>query len=160
MMLHQSTAKKPLFMPGHDDDLPDDKTSQGRSRDTDTGLHPRVLIVEDEGLVALNIEGALAEAGFDIVGILDTEDEAVTAAQRLQPDVVLLDITLREGDGISAAKRIRQSVETLIIFISGNSDLGTLAAADEVGPAAFIRKPFISETLAKSVADAIGRKSN
>ena len=160
MLHHQSTTRRPLFMPGNSDDFQDDKASKGRSRDTDTALHPRVLIVEDEGLVALNIEGALAEAGFDIVGVLDTEDEAVTAAQRLQPDVVLLDITLREGDGISAAKRISLSVETLIIFISGNSDPRTLAAADEVGPAGFIRKPFVTETLAKSVADAIRRKGN
>jgi DNA-binding response OmpR family regulator len=158
MLHHHSTMRKPLFMPGHFDDLPDDKASQGRSRDTDAALHPRVLIVEDEGLVALNIEGALAEAGFDIVGVQDTEDEAVTTAQRLQPDVVLLDITLREGDGISAAKRIRLSVETVIIFISGNSDPRTLAAAAEIGPAGFIRKPFVTETLAKSVADAIRRK--
>jgi DNA-binding NarL/FixJ family response regulator len=158
MLLHHSTARKPLFMPGPSDDLPDDKASKGRSWEIDTALHPRVLIVEDEGLVALNIEGALAEAGFDIVGVLDTEDDAVIAAQRLQPDVVLLDIILREGDGISAARRIRLSVETFIIFLSGNSDPRTLAAADEVGPAAFIRKPFVTETLAKSVADAIRRK--
>jgi two-component system, response regulator PdtaR len=158
MMLHQSGTQKPLFAVGQSDDLPDEKTSEQPSR-IDSALHPRVLIVEDEGLVALNIEGALAEAGFAIVGILDTEDEAVAVAQRLRPDVVLLDIALREGDGISAAKRIKQATDALIIFISGNSDPRTVAAAEEVGPAGFILKPFVTDSLAKVVRDAIAPKN-
>ena len=77
-------------------------------RGADVGLNPSVLIVEDEGLVAMNMESALAEAGFRVLGIVDTEADAIDAALRLKPDVILMDITLREGDGICAARTIQR----------------------------------------------------
>ena len=86
-------------------------------RGTGAGLNPRVLIVEDEALVAMNIESALAEAGFDVLGTVDTEADAVAAAERMRPDVILIDITLRDGDGISAAKTIQEKLKTRIIFM-------------------------------------------
>jgi CheY-like chemotaxis protein len=75
---------------------------------TNLSLHLRVLIAEDEGLVALNIETALSEAGFDVLETVDTEADAVAAMERLRPDLIILDITLREGSGISAAKAIKR----------------------------------------------------
>jgi DNA-binding NarL/FixJ family response regulator len=128
-------------------------------RGVESSLNCRVLIVEDEALVALNIEGALIEAGFDVVGTFDTEHEAVNAAQQLRPDLVILDITLSEGDGISAAKKIQQLTSAKIIFVSGNSDPRTLSAAYGVQPAGFIRKPFATETFAKFVIEALALKN-
>jgi len=158
MMLQQASLPQPLLMVANPEDA--DRTNSAISgRDVTSSPNRSVLIVEDEGLVALNIEGALTEVGFEVVGIVDTEDEAVAAAQHLRPDVILLDITLREGDGISAATRIQQSTEIKIIFISGNSDPRTLAVADALRPAGFIRKPFVTESLAKFVSDAIVSKN-
>jgi DNA-binding NarL/FixJ family response regulator len=133
--------------------------SDSPERETGAGVNLRVLIVEDEALVAMNIESALAEAGFDVLGTVDTEGDAVAAAERMRPDVILIDITLRDGDGISAAKAIQEKLKTRIIFISGNSDPRTLAAADKINPAAFIRKPFVTDRLARLVIDAIATKS-
>jgi DNA-binding NarL/FixJ family response regulator len=124
---------------------------------TNLSLHLRVLIAEDEGLVALNIETALSEAGFDVLETVDTEADAVAAMERLRPDLIILDITLREGSGISAAKAIKRISAIPIIFVSGNSDPATLAAASDLKPAAFIRKPFITESFAALVADAVAR---
>jgi DNA-binding NarL/FixJ family response regulator len=117
-----------------------------------------VLIVEDEALVALNMELALEEAGYRVLGKADTELAAVAAANRLRPDIILMDITLRSGNGISAAREIQQSLTTRIIFVSGNSDPATLAAAAELAPAGFIRKPFVTERLAALVYEAIKRR--
>jgi DNA-binding NarL/FixJ family response regulator len=117
-----------------------------------------VLIVEDEALVALNMEIALEEAGYRVLGKADTELAAVEAANRLRPDIILMDITLRSGNGISAARSLQQSLRTRIIFISGNSDSGTLAAAEELSPSGFIRKPFVTERLAVLVQAATRRQ--
>lgn len=157
-MLQLARPAQPLFMASKPDNA-DPISSASSGHNVVSSLNRRVLIVEDEGLVALNIEGTLTEAGFEVVGIVDTEDDAVAAAQQLRPDVILLDITLRQGDGISAGRRIKQSADIKIIFVSGNSDPRTLAAADAVKPAGFIRKPFVTESLAKFVSDAIATKN-
>jgi DNA-binding NarL/FixJ family response regulator len=120
-------------------------------------LNLRFLIVEDEAVVALNMEAALIEAGFEIVGTVDTEAAAVTAAFQLRPDVIIMDITLREGDGIQAARAIEKKLKTQIVFVSGNSDPGTLSAAHALRPAGFIRKPFLTERFASLVMDAVSR---
>jgi len=151
---------QPLSMVRNPEDAGRNKPAS-LDRDVASSLNTSVLIVEDEGLVALNIEGALTEAGFEVIGIVDTEEEAVDSAQQLRPDVILLDITLREGDGISAAKRIQQStnIKIKIIFISGNSDPRTLAEAEATKPAGFMRKPFVTDSLAMFIKNAIAQKT-
>jgi DNA-binding NarL/FixJ family response regulator len=158
MMFHQARSSQPLLMAGKSNNRKPAGSAISERR-VESSLNCRVLIVEDEALVALNIEGALTEAGFDVVGTFDTEHEAVNAAQQLRPDLVILDITLSEGDGISAAKKIQQSTSSKIIFVSGNSDPRTLSAAYGVQPAGFIRKPFVTESFAKFVIDALALKN-
>jgi len=136
-----------------------DDASEVARPPANVGANPRVLIVEDEGLVALNMENALTEAGFRVVAVVDTEKDAIEAAQRLKPDVILMDIALREGDGISAATAILKTLPARMIFVSGNSDSQTLAAAGEIASCGFIRKPFITERLAGLVREAITPKN-
>jgi DNA-binding NarL/FixJ family response regulator len=144
-----------LFMGAAPDDG-DDKSAAGAER---RAVEPnlRVLIVEDEAVVAMNMETALVEAGFEIVGTVDTEAAAVTAAFDLRPDVIIMDITLREGDGIQVARAVEKKLKTRIVFVSGNSDPATLLAAYALKPAGFIRKPFVTERFASLVVDAVGR---
>jgi DNA-binding NarL/FixJ family response regulator len=115
----------------------------------------RVLVVEDEALVALDIELALKSAGFIVVGTVDTQDEAIAATRRLQPDIVLMDIRLRQGDGIAASRAIGTAAR--VIFVSGNTDPQTLAAARQTNPAGFLAKPFSSGELARAVRNAYNR---
>jgi two-component system, response regulator PdtaR len=122
------------------------------------GLNLRLLIVEDEAVVALNMEAALIEAGFEVVGTVDNETDAVAAALQLRPDVIIMDITLREGDGIRAARTIEERFKTHIVFVSGNSDPKTLSGAHAIKPAGFIRKPFVTERFASLVLDAVRRR--
>lgn len=148
-----------VLMPGGSSGGPPHEPFDSKGDDTNLGVHLRVVIAEDEGLVALNIETALTEAGFDVLGTVDTEADVIAAVERLRPDLVILDITLREGSGISAAKAIKRISAIPIIFVSGNSDPVTLAAASDVEPAAFIRKPFVTERLATLVAGAVAGKN-
>ncbi len=124
-------------------------------KDAGPRMPTRVLIVEDEALVAMDIEDSLGGSGFVIVGIVDSEANAIEAAIRLEADVVLMDITLREGDGISAARVLSARSNAKIIFVSANSDPATLDAAMALKPAAFIRKPFVAHELPKLVEDAL-----
>jgi DNA-binding NarL/FixJ family response regulator len=126
---------------------------------TDEGVEPagrRVLIVEDEALVALDIEVALQEAGYTVLGTVDTQDEAIAEARQLQPDIVVMDITLRQGDGIAASRAIGS--QACIVFVSGNSDPRTLAAARHASPAGFLSKPFTADELVRAVGRAWERR--
>ncbi len=159
MQIELSVVPAGTFMTTGSDDEKRNKASDEKNRKLGTGLGLRVLIVEDEALVAISMECALAEAGFEIVGLVDTEADAVAEAERILPDIVLMDITLREGDGIAAAKEIQTKLKTHIIFVSGNSDPSTLAAANKINPAGFIRKPFVSDRFAMLVLDAVAPKN-
>jgi DNA-binding NarL/FixJ family response regulator len=86
------------------------------------------------------------------------ERELEQCNAQLRSDVAILDITLKEGDGMSATQKIQQSRNSKIIFVCGNSDPRTLSA-DGVEPAGFIRKPFVTETFAKCVMDALAVKN-
>ena len=108
----------------------------------------------------MDIEDSLGAAGFVIVGIVDTEAEAIEAAIRLEADVVLMDITLREGNGISAARALAGHSKVKIIFVSANSDPGTLEAAMALKPAGFIRKPFVAHELPRLVEDTLSGRSS
>lgn len=134
---------------------PDEGAAGGGKRAGEGANNARVLIVEDESLVAMNMELALVEAGFRVVAVVDTEKDAIAAAQRLKPDIVLMDIALREGDGIAAAAEIYRMLRLPVIFVTGNTDMRTLRAIRQVPSSGLIRKPFISERLAALVRDAV-----
>jgi CheY-like chemotaxis protein len=112
----------------------------------------RVLIVEDEALVAMELRGLLEEAGYEIVGWASSAPAAVAESRRFAPDLVLMDITLEEGgDGVAAADRIRQELGIPSVFVSANSDRATIERARNVG-VAYVRKPYDSQQLLTTVA--------
>ena len=122
-----------------------------------SGTAKRILIVEDEALIAMDMAVALNRAGFEVLDTVDTEADAVDASRRLQPDIILMDITLRQGDRISAARAIMASSAARLIFVSGNSDPRTLASVAVLGAVPFIRKPFVGDELPGLVADALAQ---
>jgi two-component system, response regulator PdtaR len=134
---------------------PSDSARSGRQADI-AQQSPRVLVVEDEALVALDIESVLRASGFVVVDVVDTQDEAVAQARRLSPDVIVMDITLRQGNGIAAARAIGRRAP--VIFVSGNTDPKTLAEARAIEPAAFLSKPFASQELVRLVTEALKSK--
>jgi two-component system, response regulator PdtaR len=142
------------------DDLPMGEQAPGSSQSLRTGAPKRILIVEDEALIAMDMTLALSQGGFEVLGTVDTEADAVDANKRLQPDVILMDITLRAGSGISAARAIMESSAALVIFVSGNSDPQTLRAVRALGAVAFIRKPFAGDELPQLVANALATPRN
>ena len=117
---------------------------------------PRVLIVEDERIIAMSTSVNLRRMGCEGVDMVPSGAEAIAKAQEKNPDVVLMDIMLEGGmDGIEAAEQIRlSSPETTIIFCTAYTDQGTRSRANAAGPKAFLGKPVDYATL-KSILDAL-----
>jgi CheY-like chemotaxis protein len=103
----------------------------------------RVLIVEDERLVARGLERRLRSLGYMVVALASTGIEAIHQALEHQPDLVLMDIRLRgQMDGIEAVASIRKHLNVRVVYLSAYVDEATLARAQATQPDAFLPKPF------------------
>lgn len=117
---------------------------------------PRILIVEDEFIVSLEMETALAEAGFAVVGVANTADQAVQYAASERPDLVVMDIRLiGQRDGIDAAIEICRSTGIRCVFATAHRDAQTLARAEAASPLGWITKPYTRDMLVETVKRAL-----
>lgn len=103
----------------------------------------KILIVEDEMLIAANIANQLEAFGYEVIGIIPRGEEAVKVVQNEKPDLVLMDINLKgDIDGIETAKRLQQEEQIPIIYLTANSDDEHFNRAKATNPYAFLSKPF------------------
>jgi DNA-binding NtrC family response regulator len=118
----------------------------------------RVLIVDDEVLLADYVAAVVEDDGHEVVGTAMTASEAMRLMDQRRPDVAILDIRLKgETDGVALADAIRASgLGASIIFISGSGDPETKARAEAVGPLAFLQKPFSDARLLGLLAEVAG----
>ena len=113
----------------------------------------RVLIVEDEYFVAMDVETILSAAGCEVVGIATTADEAVAKARKSLPDLILMDIRLQgDRDGIDAASEIARDLKIPTVFVTANPDAASDARAQHARPIATVSKPFTRESLLVALA--------
>ena len=117
--------------------------------------HPlsRVLIVEDELLVAWHLESLAREQNLEVIGLVPDGDGAIEQAVDLDVDLVLMDIRLAgQMDGIEAARRIREQRDTPIIFITAHGDAATRARIEKVLPGTpVLAKPITAERLKEAI---------
>lgn len=115
----------------------------------------RILIVEDELLIALDAEMALEDAGHDVVGTATTEEKAIELALIHKPDLMIVDLRLKNGGcGRAAVKEIRLQLDVPVIFASGNLDPAMRARLEEFKPIGMLSKPYGSDELVRFVAKA------
>lgn len=118
----------------------------------------RVLIVEDEYFLALENEAALRAAGYKVVGIAATADDAVMIARQDRPDVVLMDIRLAGSrDGIDAAIEISDYLGIAIIFATALSDGETRERAERSHALGWLSKPYSSNQMLDAISRAMRR---
>jgi PAS domain S-box-containing protein len=118
--------------------------------------HENILIVEDEGIVAMDIQNRLRSMGHNIVGITPNGEDAVTRAGEVRPDLVLMDIMLQGNmDGIAAAEKIRRKYDIPIVFLTAYSENATLNRAKDTAPFGYVLKPFTSKELYIAVEMAL-----
>ena len=135
----------------------------GTARDTATRTRRRVLVVEDNIFVAQQCKSALSKAGYEVIGVVATAEEAVAQALQQRPDIVLMDIYLRgPRDGVEAALEIFEQSGIRSIYASAVSDAGMQARAALTQPLAWLPKPFNDRKLVATVNAALreldGRK--
>jgi CRP-like cAMP-binding protein/AmiR/NasT family two-component response regulator len=103
----------------------------------------KVLVVEDEGVVALDIMQELESSGYSVVGHVTNGEDAVNQAVALRPDVILMDVNIQgDIDGITAAEQISGKTGTPVIFVTAHADEVTLQRAKLTRPFGYIIKPF------------------
>jgi len=118
----------------------------------------RILLVEDEGIVSIDIRNILNQMGYDVPAVAFTGEEAIIKAQEVQPDLVLMDIGLKGSmDGVETAKIIIKNHKTPIIFLTGFADNNTLQRAKMVKPAGYIIKPISENELKRSIEIALDK---
>jgi putative two-component system response regulator len=116
----------------------------------------KILVVEDERIVALDINNTLNKLGYDVPALVASGDEAIQAVKRTKPDLVLMDIVL-EGDidGIEAAEVIRHRYGTPIVFLTAYADEETLRRVKHIEPFGYILKPFQEKELFSTIEIAL-----
>lgn len=124
----------------------------------DTAKRPRILVAEDEQVVALDVQAGLNRLGYDVVGVASSAPQAVYLAEQTCPDLVLMDIRL-DGptDGIDAADEIRRRWQIPVVFVTANTNEEILARATAAAPYGYVTKPFRAKDLNATVAMALHR---
>ncbi len=122
-------------------------------------MHQRkLLIVEDETIIALDIKARLQNFGCEVVGIASSYNEAVELSVKHLPDLILMDIAINgDKNGIDAAIEIKKRLSIPSIFLTANWDEATLEKASQVDPAGYLLKPFKDEELFTTVYLALSK---
>ena len=119
-----------------------------------------ILIVEDEQIVAIDIQSNLERLGYRVVGAAASGDEACRMAASLEPDLVLMDVRIHGPiDGIETARRIRESREAPVIFLTAYSDVETLERAKQIEPYGYLVKPFAERDLQAAIEVALHKRA-
>jgi len=120
----------------------------------DSQLASKVLIIEDEPIIALDLENLVSELGHKVVAVAATKDDAVAKARSERPGLVLADINLGEGgSGIDAVSEILSSFDIPVIFITAYPE--KLLTGERPEPTYLIAKPFLPETVQATVGQAL-----
>jgi CheY-like chemotaxis protein len=123
-------------------------------RAIDRDLTSRILIVEDEMIIALDLENLVTELGHTVVGIATTREEAVRLAKEQEPDLVLCDIQLADGSsGVDAATDILHAMSIPVIFITAFPEC--LLTGERLEPTYLIAKPFLRDTVKATIGQAL-----
>jgi PAS domain S-box-containing protein len=116
----------------------------------------RIFIVEDQRLIAADLEGTLKKLGYDVVGNAASGEEAIESTVAARPQLVLMDIRLRgQMDGIQAADAIRRQLDIPIVYLTAYADEETIVRAKVTNPFGYVVKPFNERELRAAIEIAL-----
>jgi PAS domain S-box-containing protein len=117
---------------------------------------PQILIVEDELIVARNIQVSLQKTGYEVPAIVSSGEEAIQSAGQIRPDLVLMDIRLQgEMLGVEAAEQIRTQFDIPVVYLTAYADEASLQQAKGSQPFGYLMKPFRGEELRSTIEMAL-----
>jgi len=118
----------------------------------------KLLIVEDENIVALDLKRRLVKMGYDVIGMASNANKALQVARDKSPDIVLMDIHIKGStDGIETAKAVHEKYRIPVIFVTAYSEDATLSRARESMPYGYLLKPFSEREIHAAIQVAIER---
>jgi response regulator NasT len=117
----------------------------------------RVVVAEDEALIRMDIVEVLNENGFEVVGEAANGEEAISLARDLEPDLVVMDITMPVLDGLSAAETIDKERLAPVVMLTAFAQPEFVQRATEAGAIAYVVKPFTPERLLPQIEVALSR---
>jgi len=118
----------------------------------------RVMIVEDEAVVALHLRQELTRLGYTVVAMATAGEQALRLVEEVFPDIILMDIHIQgEIDGIETARRIPRYLHIPVIFLTAYSEDVTLKRAGETHPYGYLIKPFLDRELHATIKMAMVR---
>jgi two-component system cell cycle sensor histidine kinase/response regulator CckA len=118
----------------------------------------KIVVVEDEGLIAADLESRLKTAGYSVTGTADSAPQALKLIRATSPDLVLMDIRLKgDVDGIQVADQVRKELDVPIVYLTAYEDQETLARASQTQAFGYIKKPIASSSLRGSIEMAIAK---
>jgi CheY-like chemotaxis protein len=116
----------------------------------------RILVVEDERITARSVEVSLKDAGYQVVSITASGEEALRKAEHLRPDLVLMDIRLNGFmDGVYATQRIHAQFDIPVVYMTAYSDDETLRRIEQSKAYGYVAKPFREQALLDAVQEAL-----
>jgi PAS domain S-box-containing protein len=119
---------------------------------------PKLMIVEDDQIVAMDLQGILQSLGYAVSAVVSRGEEAIEKAAQTRPDLALMDIRLRgDMDGIETAERIRARFDIPVVFLTAYADEATLERAKLTAPLAYVIKPFDQRELHSAIEVALYR---
>lgn len=118
----------------------------------------KIMVVEDEAIVAADIQDRLASLGYAVSAVVHSGEEAEPRAEETRPDLVLMDIKLSGGiDGVQAAQRIQRSLDIPVVYLTAHGDEATLQRAKVTEPFGYVLKPFDERVLHTAIEIALYR---
>ena len=115
-------------------------------------MKKKILIIEDETIIALNIKSILESKGYEVCGMGISADEAIKLTEKHNLDLILMDTVLDgERDGVCAVEDIKERYDILIVYFTVHSDENTLQRAKKTEPHGYILKPISREELLSTV---------
>lgn len=122
-------------------------------------LKKRILVVEDEGLVAADLQKRLERLGYDVPGVAGSAEEALDCARSGNFDLALMDIRLRgDTDGIATAQTLRENHHMPVVYLTAHSDQKTVRRAMDTQPLGYLLKPVSDMALDQAMRGALLRR--
>jgi DNA-binding NarL/FixJ family response regulator len=134
------------------------KKSKTKSTNPLSKKNNKILIVENERIIALDLQNILERYGFEVCCVVSSGEESIRAATHAHPDVVLMDVKLKGNmSGIEAAREIHENLDIPVVYLTAFSDELTVRNALEYRKFPFIRKPFEEREIEKTIRKTLKR---